>query len=713
MAQRSSIIGDALSAVGAVGAALRGIPHGIRNDVPVPIVSRSNIISYLLGGRIDAEHMMASMGSNGTLFAIVDATSTAVASNAMTFKLYRKARSGKKEDRVEITSHAVLDLLNNPNGFTTRQELFEAGQQHQDLVGETWVVFARAGNYPVPLEAWVIRPDRMRPVVSPTKYILGYIYTSPDGEEVPLETRDVMFLRKPNPLDPYRGMGAVQSVLTTMDSMRYSAEWNRNFFRNSAQPGGMIKVTKRLGNEQWQEMRERWAEQHKGLSNAHRVGILEDGAEWVDAKYSMRDMEFAALNGISREVVREAFRFPKPMLGTVEDVNRANADAAEVVFARWLTVPRMDRWKGGLNSDLLPLYGDTAKDCELDYDSPVPEDEEAERAERDSKVGALKILLSDLRVKPADAFKFLDLPEMEIEPAPEPPAPVLPPTIPPPGVPAPEPVPADVFVPWAFSRRGRLVAHVKGGGEVDLTQVQADWEEALAELLSEWGDITQAQRDEIMDQVRHAINDQRPDSLATLTVSSIAGGAILAAAMTAHAEMAAQRVVEEAAAQDVLSDQGVPDSSGLTILATTIAALLAVSLANAAGREAVRHYSRTADGQAVADAVDAHIAGLSDAYLRTELGAALTSAQNAGRMATLRVAPVGALYASEVMDSNTCKPCREVDGRWLGNTDGPDVEATVDAAYPNGGYISCLGGNRCRGTIVGVWRPAQTDETKG
>lgn len=53
---------------------------------------------------------------------------------------------------------------------------------------------------------------------------------------------------------------------------------------------------------------------------------------------------------------------------------------------------------------------------------------------------------------------------------------------------------------------------------------------------------------------------------------------------------------------------------------------------------------------------------------------------------------------------HNCSPCKSVNGKWLGNTDQMDM---VLASYPGGaygGYVNCLGRERCRGTICGVWR---------
>ncbi|MCF3101433.1 phage portal protein [Streptomyces roseoverticillatus] len=334
---------------------------------------------------------MRAMGSVGTLFAIVNRTSNATAQ--VQWKLWRKAASGLPEDRVEVTRHAALDLWNQPNKFYTRQENVEVVQQHIDLTGEGWWVIARNPRSPLPLELWPVRPDRMQPVPHPTDFLSGYMYIGPGGEQIALRTEDVIQLRMPNPLDPYRGMGPVQAILTDIDSARYSAEWNKNFFLNGAEPGGIIQVDKRLSDDEFDELTARWNEQHKGVANAHRVALIEQG-QWVDRKLSQRDMQFAELRSVSRDVIREAFGIPKFALGDVDDVNRATAEASKAWFAEYLTVPRLERIKGALNNDLLPLYGAASAQLEFDYCSPVPADSEAENAALMAKSAAVQALVS-------------------------------------------------------------------------------------------------------------------------------------------------------------------------------------------------------------------------------------------------------------------------------------------------------------------------------
>ena len=707
-----------------------------RNEAPVPLVSRAAATARsTYFNRRDASAQLETMSMNGTVFGIVDKTSTAVGGTE--WKLYRSAKSGKDEDRTEVTSHAVLDLLNRPNEFMTRMELFEAAQQHVDLTGEAFLLVSRAKGFGrIPVELWPVRPDRMTPVAHPTKYLTGWVYTAPDGEQVPLEIDEVIHIRKPNPANPYRGLGPIQTVLTEIYGARYAAEWNANFFRNDASPGGIVSVEKRLSDDEFDEMSMRWDEQHRGVGRAHRVAFLEHGATWIDRKYTMKDMQFTELRGVTRDSIMEAFGFPKPMLGIVEDVNRANADAGEYVFAKWLTVPRNNRWRDVLTAKLLPMFS-TTKGMEIDYDSPVPEDKDADNKERESKAAAAKTYV-DAGFDGESVKEALELPDALVwdkpapAPAPIPPAPVA--------APGPAPTPAEPGAPQpadtlkltfggesdmdqlfvdlvrkAVVRNAPPLETAPDGwpesdedavDEVDLAPVQAAWVAALAALVETWNTTIVAEWiTALIDAIKAALDGDRTD-LGTLSLDIDGATTVLADAMAAMGETAAGHVVGEAAVHDVDITATWPTADDLEAAAREIADFEARRYALTAGREAARVAGPEPDEDVVAEHMQTFLDEMSSAPTEAALGSALTDAQNQARRDTLASGPVGALYATEAMDSNTCSPCREIHGRFICTT---DDQGPLYAMYPTGGYIDCKGRWRCRGSFVGVWRPATTE----
>ncbi|WP_030798962.1 phage portal protein [Streptomyces sp. NRRL S-337] len=699
---------------------------------PVPFVSRGTRTVPFMRRR-DAEQQMAAMGAVGTLFAIVQRTSTAVAE--VEWKLWRTAKNGNPDERTEVTSHAALDLWNKPNPYMPRHEFVETFEQHLDLTGEGWWVIARDPRFSIPLELWPVRPDRMEPIPDPVEFLTGYLYLGPSGERVQLGRDEVVQLRTPNPLDPYRGMGPVQSMLADLDATRYSAEWNRNFFLNSAEPGGIVEVEKRLSDAEFDEFTARWGEQHKGTANAHRVGLLEGGMKWVDRKYTMRDMQFAELRNVGREVIREAFGMPKGMLGTVDDVNRANAEAGEVMFARYLVVPRLDRIKAALNHDLLPLFGPTARGLEFDYVNPVPADRELEAKELTSKAEAARNLIEAGGYGP-EVLAAVGLPEFAFgRPDADPdkelliklvtaaPAalagtilPLLGIEVPPPPAPAaPEPAPAPPAARNSLSvfdlararapHRPALRAQDQAEDDDGLDAARAALDDALDQLLDDWQDISADQRDALIEQVRAAVEDGDTEALSALTASSEAGAAALTAAMAALWGTAAGQVVAEASAHGATVEEPEAPEEQLGAVAGAVAALLAAGLAAAAGREALRLMVPGAVAAEVAEQVRAFLVALSDRPLRDALGGALHRALNGARLAVcalaLEAVPGASLVAAERLDANRCAPCSAVDGRVFSGL------AEAQAAYGTGGYRECLGGVRCRGTVAIRWDGAQ------
>lgn len=385
-----------------------------RDDAPadLPGAGRSGgFAQRLFGGGQGVAHQLSQMGNVGTVFAIADAIASEVASAQ--WHLYKKAKSGKDEDRVEVTSHACIDLWNKPNPHYDQQQFVETVQQHLELVGEGDMLVGWGPRIAGPLSLWPVRPDYLEPDKHPREWLTGWHYRQDNGTKVPLGLDEVLQIRRPNPLDPWRGLGPVQSLLADLDATKYSAEWNRNFFLNDATPGGVIEIPESLEDHELDDLVRHWEEQHRGVRNAHRVAFVELG-KWQAQTFTMRDMQFVELRNVSRDMLMEAWRISPWDLGRIEDVNRAAAVAADTRFAKKITVPRLDRWRGMLNGKLLPMFGDTSRDLEWDYDSPVPEDSEEENQVRDSKVGAVGAL-AEAGVDLDQIAQWLDLPFVKVD----------------------------------------------------------------------------------------------------------------------------------------------------------------------------------------------------------------------------------------------------------------------------------------------------------
>ncbi|WP_329336083.1 hypothetical protein OG252_13085 [Streptomyces sp. NBC_01352] len=246
---------------------------------------------------------------------------------------------------------------------------------------------------------------------------------------------------------------------------------------------------------------------------------------------------------------------------------------------------------------------------------------------------------------------------------------------------------------------------------VDFAAMDKAWHEAVDATTEAWAEIQAAQREQITAAVQAAAEADDLDRLDAFAVDTDDGARLLIARMIAYAREAGDAQQAEAEAQGVTIPDWSLDDEALTAAAIrdrlrqvgrTAARVLGVGLVQSGVRQAMRVWG-SGSAQHVAAQVDEHLAALSGAAVEEQIGAAMTAAQNEGRMAVLAVAPPAEYVASEALDRNSCAPCRQVDGARY--TTLPDARE----AYPSGGYTGCLGGARCRGTLVTVW-PQESEQ---
>lgn len=242
--------------------------------------------------------------------------------------------------------------------------------------------------------------------------------------------------------------------------------------------------------------------------------------------------------------------------------------------------------------------------------------------------------------------------------------------------------------------------------QTDFVAMQETWDQATADLVAAWGDIKAKQITELVKQAKQAVKGGDAVALAEIAVDPT-GAELILEHTRQLAEGAMAAAVSEADKQSVIiADVSIDDVSDiLEQQANATASLLARSISDTAARQALTRYGvGGATPKAVADGLREHLEGLTDTYLNDMLGGALTQAQNTARRVVMDAAPTDKrIYASELLDLNTCTNCAQVDGTEYSTI----TSATGD--YPTGGYKDCLGGPRCRGTLVAVYGEPQEE----
>lgn len=352
---------------------LSAIPKAKHGDVDLPFATLFQTQFNEMFGVTARQQFVKAY--RGWVFACTQAISTEVAN--IEIKLFRKTSDGPEE----VFDHELLDLLNAVNPRMTRHELIENTQSYLELEGNAFWFLARDKMGKI-RQIWPLRPDRVTftqdkevPVM-----IEKFIYRQKDGSKTVFEPENIVHFANFNAEGDYpfpvRGKGTVEAAGLSIDTNEFAREWNARFFKNSARPDMIFKAPGTLGPDEYENLKRKINSAFQGVDKSHKMLLLQGGLEVDKISNSQKDMDFVKQVIQTRDEILAIFRVPKSILGIVEDVNRANAEAQIFTFAKLTIEPKMRKFIGNLNEFLIPKVAGEDSDLFFGFVSPVPENRE-------------------------------------------------------------------------------------------------------------------------------------------------------------------------------------------------------------------------------------------------------------------------------------------------------------------------------------------------
>ena len=242
------------------------------------------------------------------VYACVKLLANSIAS--LPLPVYRRLEGGGKE---RDNAHPLYALLHDaPNPEMTTYEAIQTMVGHVATWGNSYSNTVRDGAGRV-IEIWPLRPDRMRVERSPRTNELLYRYTVPGGEERILLADEVMHWRGLSS-DGVMGHSPVALAREAVGMGLAAEEYGARFFGNDARPGGILKSPNKLTPEAAQASKESWERAHAGLSNKHRVAVLQEGLEWEAVGMPNVDAQFLELRQFQRGEIAMLFGVPPHMI---------------------------------------------------------------------------------------------------------------------------------------------------------------------------------------------------------------------------------------------------------------------------------------------------------------------------------------------------------------------------------------------------------------
>ena len=291
----------------------------------------------------------------------------------------------------QIFKHPLLTLLHQVNPFQTSNEFIALDTIYNELIGESfWALnFNALGE---PAEIILPYPNKMSVVPAQNfPFVKGYVYGT-GADAVPFDVNEIIHFKYPNPLNQYRGLAPARAIGINLDAEQNADKWVNQFFYNSARPDGVIQFDYNLSDEQFDKLKKQWSEKYKGVSKAHQVALLEGGGKYLQIQNTIKDMDFPNLKQKNRDVILGVFGMPQSVMGISENVNKANAEAGDYTFARWIVKPRLDWKKAKIQEQLIPKFR-RSENLEIGFKEVVPEttEQKINAAESGMRAGYLTV----------------------------------------------------------------------------------------------------------------------------------------------------------------------------------------------------------------------------------------------------------------------------------------------------------------------------------
>jgi HK97 family phage portal protein len=319
------------------------------------------------GGADSINHRNLLDANREWVFIATDKVASAVA--GVRFKVMRYAKNG---DDQEVFDGPLVDFLENPGRGFTGKDFIYLNTVYKELAGNAfWEI---DGKKLKPLI-----PTRMSPVIS-GEVLTGFRYSEGSTQRV-IPLKDILHDRYVDPAKPWWGAGKLVKIARWVDISSYLTEFLARFFVNGATFGGFIE-TEEETEQRIKLIKAGLANEHTGVANAHKVGVLPKGAKFSKTTANMAEMEMGATDDRQRDKILATFGVPKSMLGLTTDVNRANAEAMEYVFAKYTVKPIADDLVEFLNVSVAPILENTGR-FYFAYDEFVPVNQELQLRERE------------------------------------------------------------------------------------------------------------------------------------------------------------------------------------------------------------------------------------------------------------------------------------------------------------------------------------------
>ena len=263
-----------------------------------------------------------------------------------------------------VHDHPLYYLLHDePNPEMTSFVFRETLMSHLLIWGNAYAQIIRDGAGRV-LGLYPLLPDKMD-VQRDDKGNIYYVYSRNSDENpmfkeygnIRLKAEDVLHIPGLG-FDGLIGYSPIAMAKNAVGLTLACEEYGASFFANGANPGGVLEHPGVLKDPS--KVRESWNSVYRGVSNAHKIAVLEEGMKYQQIGIPPEEAQFLETRKFQINEIARLYRIPPHMVGDLDKSSFSNIEQQSLEFVKYTLDPWVIRWEQSLQRSLL-LPGEKGK----------------------------------------------------------------------------------------------------------------------------------------------------------------------------------------------------------------------------------------------------------------------------------------------------------------------------------------------------------------
>lgn len=256
-----------------------------------------------------------------------------------------------------VHDHPLYYLLHDePNPEMTSFVFRETLMSHLLIWGNAYAQIIRDGAGRV-LGLYPLLPDKMD-VQRDDKGNIYYVYSRNSDENpmfkeygnIKLKAEDVLHIPGLG-FDGLIGYSPIAMAKNAVGMTLACEEYGASFFANGANPGGVLEHPGVLKDPS--KVRESWNSVYRGVSNAHKIAVLEEGMKYQQIGIPPEEAQFLETRKFQINEIARLYRIPPHMVGDLDKSSFSNIEQQSLEFVKYTLDPWVIRWEQSLQRSLL------------------------------------------------------------------------------------------------------------------------------------------------------------------------------------------------------------------------------------------------------------------------------------------------------------------------------------------------------------------------